>query len=77
MMLHDVAPSVESCDLRVWIFRLPERRAYQQSEIRCVERGDLEIVWLEQKYVDAEYKREARMRGALARGPVICLISMN
>jgi hypothetical protein len=96
VMLHDVAPCVESCDLGVSIFRLPggaiaelpmeetllhsldtERKAYEQSEIRRVERGDLEIVWLEQKYVDAEYKREARMRVALARGPVICLISMN
>jgi len=40
-------------------------------------RGDLEIAWLEQRYNDAEYKRDARFRVALARGPVLCLISMN
>ena len=31
----------------------------------------------EQKYVEAEYKRDARFRVAIARGPVLCLISMN
>ena len=40
-------------------------------------RGDLEISWLEQEYMDAEYNRDARFRVALARGPVLCLISMN
>jgi hypothetical protein len=54
-----------------------ERKPYQQSEIRRIVRGDLEIVWLEQSYIDTEYKRDARFRVALARGPIICLISMN
>ena len=54
-----------------------ERKPYQQSEVHHVTRGDLEIAWLEQRYVDAEYKRDARFRVALARGPVLCLISMN
>jgi len=54
-----------------------ERKAYQQSEIHHVERGDLEISWLEQRYVDAGQNRDARFRVALARGAVICLISMN
>jgi hypothetical protein len=54
-----------------------DRQAYQQSEIRRIERGDLEVAWLEQRYVDAEYKRDARFRVALARGPILCLISMN
>jgi len=54
-----------------------ERKPYQQSEIHHIARGDLEIAWLQQKYVDAEYKRDARFRVALARGPALCLISMN
>jgi hypothetical protein len=54
-----------------------ERKPYQQSEIRRVQRGDLEIAWLEQRYVESGQNRDARFRVALARGPVICLISMN
>lgn len=54
-----------------------ERTPYRQSEIHHIARGDLEIAWLEQGYIDAEYKRDARFRVALARGPVLCLISMN
>jgi hypothetical protein len=54
-----------------------ERTPYEQSEIHHIARGDLEIAWLEQRYVDAEYKRDARFRVALARGPLLCLISMN
>jgi hypothetical protein len=53
------------------------RKPYQQSEIYYLVRGDLEIAWLEQRYIDAEYNRDARFRVALARGPVLCLISMN
>jgi hypothetical protein len=54
-----------------------EREPYQQSEIHHIERGDLEIAWLEQRYVEAEYQRDARFRVALVRGPALCLISMN
>ena len=54
-----------------------DRKAYRQSEIHHIVHGDLEIAWLEQRYIDAEYKRDARFRVALARGPVLCLISMN
>ena len=54
-----------------------ERAPYQQSDIHNIARGDLEIVWLEQRYIDAEYKRDARFRVALARAQVFCLISMN
>jgi len=54
-----------------------DRQPYQESEIHQVIRDDLEIVWLEQKYVDTEHQRDARFRVALARGPVLCLISMN
>ena len=94
--LHDQAPSVESCDLGVSIFRIPaeivwdlsldetlrealghDRKPYQQSEIHHVAREDLEIAWIEQRYIDTEYNRDARFRVALARGPVHCLISMN
>ena len=53
------------------------RKPYEQSEIHHMTRGDLEIAWLEQRYIDAEHKRDARFRVALARGPVLCLISMN
>lgn len=54
-----------------------DRKPYQQSEIHHIARGDLEIAWLEQRYTDAEYKRDARFRVALVRGPALCLISMN
>ena len=54
-----------------------ERKPYQQSEIHHVVRGDLEIAWVEQRYLDDEYHRDARFRVALARGPALCLISMN
>jgi len=54
-----------------------DRKPYQQSEIHHIARGDLEIAWLEQRYIDAEHNRDARFRVALARGPVLCLISMN
>lgn len=54
-----------------------DRKPYEQSDIRHVARGDMEIAWLEQRYTDTEYKRDARFRVALARGQVLCLISMN
>jgi hypothetical protein len=54
-----------------------DRKTSQQSDLHRITRMDLEIVWLEQRYIDPEYKRDARFRVALARGPVICLISMN
>lgn len=54
-----------------------ERKECQQSEIRHIQRPDMEIAWLEQRYVDTEHKRDARFRVALLRGPVLCLISMN
>ncbi len=54
-----------------------ERKAYSESEVHQIIRPDMEIAWLEQRYKDREYKRDARFRVALARGPVICLISMN
>ena len=96
VFLHDLPPSIESCDLGVSLFRVPaqaiadlpldemllhsldsERSPYHQSEIHRGERPDLEIVWLEQKYLDPGQNRDARFRVALARGAVICLISMN
>lgn len=54
-----------------------EREVYQQSEVQHLERGDVEIAWLEQRYLDPDFKRDARFRVALARGSVICLITMN
>ena len=96
VLLHDQPPSVESCDLGVSIFRVPnaqvrelpldeplrgtpgdDRVPYQQTGIRHSARGDLEIAWLEQRYLDTGSNRDARFRVALARGQVICLISMN
>jgi len=96
VLLHDRAPSIESCDLGVSIFRMPaeviaelsmdemlvksietDRKPYQQSQIHHVQRGDLEIAWLEQRYIDEGQKRDARFRVALVRGLVLCLISMN
>jgi hypothetical protein len=54
-----------------------EREPYQQSEVFHIQRPDLEVAWLEQRYIDADYKRDARFRVALARGPALCLITMN
>lgn len=54
-----------------------KRKAYQDSGIHQLVSGDIEIAWLEQRYKDTEYNRDARLRVALARGPVLCLISMN
>ena len=54
-----------------------ERKAYYQSEVQRIARTGLEIIWIEQQYRDAEYDRDARFRVALARGPAICLISLN
>jgi hypothetical protein len=54
-----------------------DRKVYEQSEIHHIARGDLEIAWLEQRYADADYKRDARFRVALARGSAVCLITMN
>jgi hypothetical protein len=53
------------------------REPYEQSEMQHVQRGDLDLVWLEQRYVDASQNRDARFRVALARGAVVCLISFN
>lgn len=94
--LHDRPPSVESCDLGVSLFPVPEaalrdlplddmlrsslgsdRQPYEQSEIHHVANFEMDIAWLEQRYVDKEYKRDARFRVALVRGPVLVLISMN
>jgi hypothetical protein len=54
-----------------------DRAPYEQSALHHVSRADLEIAWLEQRYIDPQYKRDARFRVALARGAVLCLISMN
>jgi hypothetical protein len=54
-----------------------DRKAYEESGIHHITRPDMDIAWLEQRYKDAEYKRDARFRVALARGQVLCLISMN
>jgi len=54
-----------------------KRKAYSESEVHEIMRPDMDIAWLEQRYKDAEYKRHARFRVALARGLVLCLISMN
>ncbi|HEY1339796.1 MAG TPA: hypothetical protein VGF59_19925 [Bryobacteraceae bacterium] len=54
-----------------------EREPYRQSQVQRIDRLDVEIAWLEQFYVDADYKRDAKFRVALARGDTLCLISMN
>jgi hypothetical protein len=55
-----------------------ERKSYEASEIHHLAPADFEMVWLEQRYTDADHgHRDARFRVALVRGPVICLITMN
>jgi len=84
--LHDRPPSVESCELRVSIFRVPlqyarelsldemlldalrqDREPHEQSEIQRIERGDIEIIWVEQRHIETDCQRDARFRVALAR----------
>lgn len=54
-----------------------ESQPREESEIHQIARPGLEIVWIEQGYRDADHKRDARFRVALARGTTLCLISMN
>ncbi len=54
-----------------------DRKPYLQTEIRYAGREDVEILWLEQHYLESTQNRDARFRVGLARGPVICLVSMN
>ena len=54
-----------------------ERTPYEQSEIHRIERGDMEVVWVEQRYIESTQNRDARFRVAIARGAVVCLITMN
>ncbi len=54
-----------------------ERDPYQQSDVHHIQRADLEIAWLEQRYMESQYKRDARFRVALVRGAVFVMISMN
>jgi len=54
-----------------------DRAPYEQSEVRRFERDDLEVVWLEQRYIEKTQDRDARFRVAIARGAAVCLISMN
>jgi len=54
-----------------------DRKPYQQSQIHRTADAARDIVWIEQRYTDAEHKRDARFRVALVRGPVLLLISMN
>jgi hypothetical protein len=54
-----------------------DREPYQESEVHHITNVEMDVAWLEQRYIDAEYKRDARFRVALVRGPVLCLISMN
>lgn len=55
-----------------------DREAYERSEIFHIARGDDQIAWLEEKYIEATQKRDARFRVAVARGSAVhCLITMN
>ncbi len=54
-----------------------QRTPYEQSEIHRIDRGDMEVVWVEQRYIETTQNRDARFRVAIARGAVVCLITMN
>jgi hypothetical protein len=56
---------------------LDDEEVYERSEVRRVDRPDIDIVWVEQRYVDEDFSRDARRRIGLARGLAICLITMN
>ena len=53
------------------------RDPYQQSEMHRIDRPDMEIAWLEQRYIEKTQNRDARFRVAIARGELVVLISMN
>ena len=54
-----------------------DRNPYQTSPIHHMSGAGNDTAWLEERYVDKEYKRDARFRVALVRGPAVVLISMN
>jgi hypothetical protein len=55
----------------------PDRVVDSKSDIHVIDRGDTTIYWLEQCYTHREYNRVAKFRAAIARGPVMALITMN
>lgn len=55
----------------------PDRTVETQSEIHTIDRGDTSIYWLEQTYTHKPFNRAAKFRAAIARGPVIALVTMN
>jgi hypothetical protein len=46
----------------------PKTEIVSQSEVRTIKRPDIELVWMEQKFIDPKEKRPAFSRMALARG---------
>jgi hypothetical protein len=54
-----------------------EQDVYFQSEPEKLSVPFGEGMWLEQHYVEREYKREARFRVALVKGPKVVLVSLN
>jgi len=54
-----------------------EQAERECSEIHHIERGDVQISWLEQRYIEETQKKPAKFRIALARGCVHVLITMN
>jgi hypothetical protein len=46
----------------------------EQSPLTRVERDDIELLWIEQRFLDAEQQRQAYSRIAVARGFDVCVL---
>lgn len=79
-VFHFSAEELEGYDVKALLERVstePDRPVETQSEVREIDRGDTRIYWLEQTYTNKEYNRAAKFRAAIARGPVMALITMS
>lgn len=79
-VFHYSAQELEGFDVKGLLLKVttePERPIETQSVIHEIDRGDTTIFWLEQTYTHKEFNRAAKFRAALARGPVMALITMN
>lgn len=54
-----------------------DREPYKVSDIHRLEDPERTILWIEERYIEKQYKRDARFRVALVSGRVLVLITMN
>lgn len=76
-MPPDFAREIDIDDMLRKSLRDGDRTPYEESEMASISRDGMDIVWLEQRYKDADSGRDARFRTALARETCVCIITMN